>query len=72
MASLATTFMLIVVTCGALMKLYMKKVYTFSHGAQAVTKLLGLTLHDQLFIKTFDSINARLKIEPFLGFPFLK
>ncbi|KAK7331938.1 hypothetical protein VNO80_28683 [Phaseolus coccineus] len=69
MASSSSAFMvicilhsLIAVTSGALMMFYMKEVYTFGHGVQAATKLLGSTPHDQLLIKTSDSFSGLLLI----------
>ena len=53
---------LIAVTCGALMMFYMKEVYTFGHGVQTATKLLGSTPHDQLLIKTSDSFSGLLLV----------
>ncbi|KAL2980289.1 hypothetical protein AAZX31_13G222000 [Glycine max] len=53
---------LIAVTCGGLMMFYMKEVYTFGHGVQAATKLLGSTPHDQLLIKTSDSFSGLLLV----------
>ncbi|XP_003545974.2 uncharacterized protein LOC114387921 isoform X1 [Glycine soja] len=52
----------IAMTCGALMMFYMKEVYTFGHGVQAATKLLGSTPHDQLLIKTSDSFSGLLLV----------
>lgn len=69
MASSSSAFMvicilhsLIAITCGALMMFYMKEVYTFGHGVQAATKLLGSTPHDQLLIKTSDSFSGLLLV----------
>ncbi|XP_057738308.1 uncharacterized protein LOC130955474 [Arachis stenosperma] len=53
---------LIAITCGALMMFYMKEIYTFGHGVQTATKLLGSTPHDQLLIKTSDSFSGLLLV----------
>ncbi|KAF1882398.1 hypothetical protein Lal_00039046 [Lupinus albus] len=47
-------------TSGSLMMFYMKEVYTFGHGVETATKLLGSTPHDQLLIKTSDSFSGLL------------
>ncbi|XP_004485782.1 uncharacterized protein [Cicer arietinum] len=53
---------IIAITSGALMMFYMKEVYTFGHGVQTATKLLGSTPHDQLLIKTSDSFSGLLLV----------
>lgn len=50
----------IALTCGSLMMFYMKEVYTFGHGIDTATKLLGSTPHDQLLIRTSDSFSGLL------------
>uniref|UniRef100_A0A7N0R949 DUF7865 domain-containing protein n=1 Tax=Kalanchoe fedtschenkoi TaxID=63787 RepID=A0A7N0R949_KALFE len=50
----------IALTCGSLMMFYMKEVYTFGHGIETATKLLGSTPHDQLLIRTSDSFSGLL------------
>ncbi|KAL5575408.1 hypothetical protein UlMin_018441 [Ulmus minor] len=51
---------LIALTCGALMMFYMKEIYTFGHGNETATKLLGSSPHDQLLIRTSDSFSGLL------------
>ncbi|XWS19602.1 hypothetical protein CRYUN_Cryun31cG0029600 [Craigia yunnanensis] len=45
---------------GSLMMFYMKEIYTFTHGIETATKLLGSTPHDQLLIRTSDSFSGLL------------
>ncbi|GLT29465.1 hypothetical protein SLA2020_043310 [Shorea laevis] len=45
---------------GALMMFHMKEIYTFTHGVEIATKLLGSTPHDQLLIRTSDSFSGLL------------
>ncbi|KAK7302792.1 hypothetical protein RJT34_13688 [Clitoria ternatea] len=59
----------IAIMCGGLMMFYMKEVYTFGHGVQTATKLLGSTPHDQLLIKTSDSFSGLLLVA--IGFLLL-
>ncbi|XP_019432307.1 PREDICTED: uncharacterized protein LOC109339344 [Lupinus angustifolius] len=51
---------IIAMTSGSLMMFYMKEVYTFGHGVETATNLLGSTPHDQLLIKTSDSFSGLL------------
>ncbi|WRX27222.1 hypothetical protein QQP08_019709 [Theobroma cacao] len=50
----------IALTSGALMMFHMKEIYTFTHGIETATKLLGSTPHDQLLIRTSDSFSGLL------------
>ncbi|KAG8490899.1 hypothetical protein CXB51_014737 [Gossypium anomalum] len=50
----------IALSSGALMMFYMKEMYTFTHGIETATKLLGSTPHDQLLIRTSDSFAGLL------------
>ncbi|KAH1056081.1 hypothetical protein J1N35_034146 [Gossypium stocksii] len=50
----------IALSSGALMMFYMKEMYTFTHGTETATKLLGSTPHDQLLIRTSDSFAGLL------------
>ncbi|XP_038689344.1 uncharacterized protein LOC119988396 [Tripterygium wilfordii] len=51
---------LIALTTGVLMMFQMKEIYTFTHGVETATKLLGSTPHDQLLIRTSDSFSGLL------------
>ncbi|KAK9267807.1 hypothetical protein L1049_010243 [Liquidambar formosana] len=51
---------LIALTSGSLMMFYMEEIYTFGHGIEIATKLLGSTPHDQLLIRTSDSFSGLL------------
>lgn len=51
---------LIALTSGALMIFHMKEIYTFTHGVETATKLLGSNPHDQLLIQTSDSFSGLL------------
>ncbi|WCJ27041.1 hypothetical protein M5689_008816 [Euphorbia peplus] len=51
---------LIAITGGALMMFRMKETYTFIHGVDTATKLMGSTPHDQLLIRTSDSFSGLL------------
>ncbi|KDP20975.1 hypothetical protein JCGZ_21446 [Jatropha curcas] len=51
---------LIAITSGTLMMFHMKEIYTFTHGLDTATKLLGSTPHDQLLIRTSDSFSGLL------------
>ncbi|GLT52485.1 hypothetical protein SLA2020_258250 [Shorea laevis] len=51
---------LIALGSGALMMFDMKEIYTFAHGVETATKLLGSTPHDQLLIRTSDSFSGLL------------
>ncbi|XP_038711908.1 uncharacterized protein LOC120006096 isoform X2 [Tripterygium wilfordii] len=51
---------LIALTSGGLMMFQMKEIYTFTHGIETATKLLGSTTHDQLLIRTSDSFSGLL------------
>ncbi|KAE8719928.1 putative phosphoglycerate mutase gpmB-like [Hibiscus syriacus] len=50
----------IALSSGALMMFRMKEIYTFTHGIETATKLLGSTPHDQLLIRTSDSFSGLL------------
>ncbi|XP_022720467.1 uncharacterized protein LOC111278179 [Durio zibethinus] len=50
----------IALSSGALMVFHMKEIYTFTHGIETATKLLGSTPHDQLLIRTSDSFSGLL------------
>ncbi|GMI77622.1 hypothetical protein like AT1G53035 [Hibiscus trionum] len=50
----------IALSSGALMMFRMKEIYTFTHGVETATKLLGSTPHDQLLIRTSDSFSGLL------------
>ncbi|KAA8515251.1 hypothetical protein F0562_018519 [Nyssa sinensis] len=50
----------IALSSGALMMFYMKEIYTFTHGIETATKLLGSAPHDQLLIRTSDSFSGLL------------
>ncbi|XP_059659087.1 uncharacterized protein LOC132305463 [Cornus florida] len=50
----------VALTSGALMMFYMKDIYTFTHGNEAATKILGSAPHDQLLIRTSDSFSGLL------------
>ncbi|OMO76435.1 hypothetical protein CCACVL1_15675 [Corchorus capsularis] len=50
----------IALSSGALMMFHMKEIYTFTHGIETATKLLGSTPHDQLLIRTSDSFSGLL------------
>ncbi|XP_022715876.1 uncharacterized protein LOC111275047 [Durio zibethinus] len=50
----------IALSSGALMMFNMKEIYTFTHGIETATKLLGSTPHDQLLIRTSDSFSGLL------------
>ncbi|KAL1147059.1 hypothetical protein V6Z11_A10G029000 [Gossypium hirsutum] len=45
----------IAISSGAFMMFRMKEIYTFTHGIETASKLLGSTPHDQLLIRTSDS-----------------
>ncbi|KAJ9136161.1 hypothetical protein P3X46_033265 [Hevea brasiliensis] len=51
---------LIAITSGSLMMFHMKGIYTFTHGLDTATKLMGSTPHDQLLIRTSDSFSGLL------------
>ncbi|XVF40488.1 hypothetical protein PTKIN_Ptkin01aG0117600 [Pterospermum kingtungense] len=50
----------IALSSGALMMFHMKEIYTFTHGIETATKLLGSNPHDQLLIRTSDSFSGLL------------
>ncbi|XP_039064696.1 uncharacterized protein LOC120209880 [Hibiscus syriacus] len=50
----------IALSSGALMMFKMKEIYTFTHGIETATKLMGSTPHDQLLIRTSDSFSGLL------------
>ncbi|XP_022724073.1 uncharacterized protein LOC111280831 isoform X1 [Durio zibethinus] len=50
----------IALSSGALMMFHMKEIYTFTHGIETATRLLGSTPHDQLLIRTSDSFSGLL------------
>ncbi|KAG6778751.1 hypothetical protein POTOM_015096 [Populus tomentosa] len=51
---------LIAMTSGALMMFRMKEIYTFTHGNETATILMGSTPQDQLLIRTSDSFSGLL------------
>lgn len=51
---------LIAITSGTLMMFHMKEIYTFTHGLETATILMGSTPHDQLLIRTSDSFSGLL------------
>lgn len=42
------------------MMFHTKEIYTFTHGIETASKLLGSTAHDQLLIRTSDSFSGLL------------
>ncbi|MBA0700452.1 hypothetical protein Goari_022640 [Gossypium aridum] len=50
----------VALSSGALMMFDMKGIYTFTHGIETATKLLGSSPHDQLLIRTSDSFSGLL------------
>ncbi|KAB2060582.1 hypothetical protein ES319_A10G028400v1 [Gossypium barbadense] len=50
----------IAISSGAFMMFRMKEIYTFTHGIETASKLLGSTPHDQLLIRTSDSFSGLL------------
>ncbi|XP_047327601.1 uncharacterized protein LOC124931222 [Impatiens glandulifera] len=50
----------IATTTGVLMMFYMADIYSFTHGAEVATKLIGSTSRDQLLIRTSDSFSGLL------------
>lgn len=50
----------IALVSGALMMFHMEEIYTFTHGVETATKLLGSNPHDQLLIRTSDSFSGLL------------
>ncbi|KAJ6728582.1 PROTEIN putative-RELATED [Salix koriyanagi] len=57
---------MIAITSGSLMMFQMKEIYTFTHGNETATKLMGSTPHDQLLIRTSDSFSGLLLFD--IGF----
>ncbi|KAJ6925856.1 hypothetical protein NC651_010328 [Populus alba x Populus x berolinensis] len=51
---------LIAITSGTLMMFHMKEIYTFTHGNETATLLMGSTPQDQILIRTSDSFSGLL------------
>ncbi|KAJ6416601.1 hypothetical protein OIU84_002460 [Salix udensis] len=57
---------MIAITSGSFMMFQMKEIYTFTHGNETATKLMGSTPHDQLLLRTSDSFSGLLLFD--IGF----